>query len=215
MQLSNRLTPRRVCAACPLGLIIVLLLFVARHSTLSQHLPDLAPYIHHEASKTNPDFGLAESCASIQQPAVESGIQWSDFAYTQYVTDPIYLCNSLMILEALHRLHSKADRIMLYPEDWKVPTDNGSTSDSESRILAQARDRYGTKLIPVRIQAYENNVTSTWQDSYTKLLAFNQTQYKRVISLDSDATLRQVSIFRVASVDTVLTKASTWTSCSY
>jgi len=29
----------------------------------------------------------------------------------------------------------------------------------------------------------------TWSDSYTKLLAFNQTQYDRVLSLDSDSTV--------------------------
>jgi alpha-N-acetylglucosamine transferase len=31
----------------------------------------------------------------------------------------------------------------------------------------------------------------TWADSYTKLLAFNQTQYDRVLSLDSDSTILQ------------------------
>ena len=29
----------------------------------------------------------------------------------------------------------------------------------------------------------------TWFDSYTKLLAFNQTQYTRVLNIDSDATV--------------------------
>lgn len=33
--------------------------------------------------------------------------------------------------------------------------------------------------------------TGTWADSYTKLLAFNQTQYDRVLSLDSDSTVLQ------------------------
>lgn len=31
--------------------------------------------------------------------------------------------------------------------------------------------------------------TDTWADSYTKLLAFNQTQYERVIAIDADVTL--------------------------
>jgi hypothetical protein len=34
-------------------------------------------------------------------------------------------------------------------------------------------------------------IAATWSQSFTKLLAFNQTQYKRVLSLDSDATLLQ------------------------
>jgi alpha-N-acetylglucosamine transferase len=33
--------------------------------------------------------------------------------------------------------------------------------------------------------------SATWADSYTKLLAFNQTQYDRVLSLDSDSTVLQ------------------------
>ena len=31
--------------------------------------------------------------------------------------------------------------------------------------------------------------TETWAESYTKLLAFNQTQYKRVLHMDSDSTV--------------------------
>lgn len=33
---------------------------------------------------------------------------------------------------------------------------------------------------------------ATWAESYTKLLAFNQTQYDRVLSLDSDSTVLQI-----------------------
>jgi hypothetical protein len=36
-------------------------------------------------------------------------LNWSDFAYTQYVTNTNYLCNSVMLFESLHRLKSKAD----------------------------------------------------------------------------------------------------------
>lgn len=35
------------------------------------------------------------------------------------------------------------------------------------------------------------NHAATWADSSTKLLAFNQTDYQRVLSLDSDATILQ------------------------
>lgn len=36
------------------------------------------------------------------------------------------------------------------------------------------------------------NIAVTWAESYTKLLAFNQTEYDRVLSLDSDSTILQV-----------------------
>ena len=100
-----------------------------------------------------------------------------------------------MILEALYALGVKSDRLMMYPSEWDVPEDYDSAANVEGRLLAQARDRYGTKLIPVQVQRLSHGDT-TWAESFTKLLAFNQTQYKRVISLDSDATVRQVSSTR-------------------
>jgi hypothetical protein len=50
----------------------------------------------------------------------------------------------------------------------------------------------GPKLVPIKLQSLPNNEPKGWEYSYNKLLAFNQTQYKRVISLDSHATLRHV-----------------------
>lgn len=119
-------------------------------------------------------------------------VDWSGFAYVQYVTNANYLCNSLMILEALYRLGTKADRIMMYPRQWQVPDSMETATTSEGRFLAQARDDYLTKLIPITVQTFERG-DPTWKDSYTKLLAFNQTQYKRLVSLDSDAIVRDVS----------------------
>jgi len=48
-----------------------------------------------------------------------------------------------------------------------------------------------------------------WADSYTKLLAFNQTQYEKVIHLDSDSTLRGNldALFFLPEAPVVLPKA--------
>ena len=75
-------------------------------------------------------------------------VDWSRFAYTQYATDRSYLCNSLMIFEALHRLGSKADRVLMYPYDFLL-----SENDSlpEARLLRFARDEYAVKLKPIKI----------------------------------------------------------------
>ena len=46
---------------------------------------------------------------NVSTPATgDDGLRWSDFAYVQYVTNRNYLCNSLMIIEALHRSGTKA-----------------------------------------------------------------------------------------------------------
>ncbi|THX74408.1 nucleotide-diphospho-sugar transferase [Aureobasidium pullulans] len=111
-------------------------------------------------------------------------VDWSRFAYSQYVTEKNYLCNSLMIFETLHRLGSKAERLMMYPEQWSLESDT-----PETKLLQQARDNYNVKLVPIHVQRFAGE--ATWGDSFTKLLAFNQTQYERVIILDSDANVLQ------------------------
>jgi len=97
-------------------------------------------------------------------------VDWSEFAYCQYVTSEDYLCNSLMIFESLVRLGAKAERMMLYDHTWTV--DN---STHAGRLLAQARDTYGVRLVPIEVQRLAGEVT--WAESFTKLLAFNQTSY--------------------------------------
>ncbi|KAG9647663.1 glycosyltransferase family 8 protein, partial [Aureobasidium melanogenum] len=117
-------------------------------------------------------------------PGTRIEADWSKFAYAQYVTEKNYLCNSLMIFETLQRLGSKAERLMMYPEQWSLESDS-----LESVLLRKARDDYYVKLVPIHVQHFSGE--ATWGDSFTKLLAFNQTQYERVISLDSDANVLQ------------------------
>ncbi|EME44314.1 glycosyltransferase family 8 protein [Dothistroma septosporum NZE10] len=114
-----------------------------------------------------------------------SNVDWSEYAYSQYATSTDYLCNSLLIFESLGRPGSKPSRVMMYPDAW-------STTDATSRgrLLLKARDEYRVILQPVVVQHYSENGT-TWADIFTKLLAFNQTAFQRVLSLDSDATVVQ------------------------
>ncbi|KAF2005410.1 glycosyltransferase family 8 protein [Amniculicola lignicola CBS 123094] len=186
MSWSNWLRSRRVRTALLLVVAVVIILTLANYSSLPDRIHDLAPL----ANSSSPAVSAPNQGAKPNQDPVVGDVQWSDFAYVQYVTNPIYLCNSLMILEALNRVGSKADRLMMYPQEWELPKGDGSEVPYESKLLAQAKDVYKTKLVPIKVMTFTNS-DPTWQDSYTKLLAFNQTQYKRVISLDSDATVLQ------------------------
>lgn len=121
---------------------------------------------------------------------IDDGIDWTRFAYCQYVTDPEYLCNSLMMFEQLKRLGSKADRLLLYPSQWELYPKKTTWM---SKFLHQAQKEYGAHIVPVRVQHFEDG-ERTWAESFTKLLAFKQTQYERVLSLDSDATILKVSL---------------------
>lgn len=61
----------------------------------------------------------------------------------------------------------------------------------ESQLLMKARDQYNVKLQPINVQR-RTVEQDTWAESYAKLEAFGQTQYDRVLSLDSDASLLKV-----------------------
>lgn len=135
-------------------------------------------------SPGNPD------CPPAVVPSFDgTSVDWSKFAYTQYVTNKEYLCNSVMIFETLYRLKAKADLVMMYPDNMMTPTETNPTSN-EARLLVKARDQYGVKLVPVSVQRRTGG-DATWAESFTKLLAFNQTQYQRVLNVDSDATILQ------------------------
>jgi len=87
-------------------------------------------------------------------PSEHSGvdIDWSKFAYTQYATNVEYLCNAVMIFETLHRMGSKADRLLLYPNKYSLDVSLGTV---ESRLLVKARDELNVTLKAIRVQ-HEN-----------------------------------------------------------
>ncbi|KAJ9648594.1 hypothetical protein H2199_001449 [Coniosporium tulheliwenetii] len=138
--------------------------------------------IFHSGSSSSPN-----GASFFQHEAVD----WSRYAYSQYATDSAYLCNSVMVFEALHRLGSRADRILFYPKEWDTVV--SSSKDRDSQLLVMARDKYKVKLIPTEIPSIKistnDTTTTTWTHSIGKFLAFSQTQYTRILHLDSDITL--------------------------
>jgi hypothetical protein len=187
MSLPSSFLSRRMRLAVLCGLLIVLV-FVS--NSLLRPLPDLRSRFRYSTHQNgSPELEVQDYIGILEG----SSVRWADFAYVQYVTNPSYLCNSLMILEALRRHETKADLLMLYPRDWIVPIDDYTNASYESVLLAHARDLYDAKLRAIEVKTFINEEDPTWQDSYTKLLAWSQTQYKRVISLDSDATVLNVS----------------------
>nr|POE51778.1 glucose n-acetyltransferase 1 [Quercus suber] len=117
---------------------------------------------------------------------LEDDISWSQFAYCTYATSDGDLCNSVMLLAALHKVHAKADRLLLYSSQWDI---DDPTAPATSTLLRRARDVYGAQLQPIEILRADAVSDPTWAAGFTKWLAFNQTQYERVLTLDSDATV--------------------------
>ncbi|KAL5611503.1 hypothetical protein BROUX41_000903 [Berkeleyomyces rouxiae] len=186
-------------------LVFVLALFclaplspLSLHSFDSASLPELpsSPPLH-SAPEPEPVPGpgsgpTADSSAPAPvwaRPTVPEDADWSRFAIIQYATSVEYLCNSLMIFDSLREVNTRADLVLLYPDSY-APVDIEHPKSKEQKLLVHARDRYGVKLRPVRIN--RRTVTdSTWAASYTKLLTFNLTAYDRVLSIDSDGIVLQ------------------------
>ncbi len=70
----------------------------------------------------------------------------------QYVTNSIYLCNSLMLFESLHRLGTKAERAMMYPSQMMSDPATAVGKTDDAKLLIKARDLYNVKLVPIAIQ---------------------------------------------------------------
>ncbi|KAF4539138.1 Glycosyl transferase family 8 [Lasiodiplodia theobromae] len=154
-------------------------------------------YNHGSRSKTDPN--AAQRLPNGLLP--DAGVDWSRFAYSQYATNGAYLCNSVMLFSQLAALGSRADRVLFYPEEWDLTVE--STRDRDSQLLVMARDTLGVKLIPMNMQSVRasrptssttdnqaDEEEETWDFSINKFLAWNLTQYDRVLHLDSDVTLR-------------------------
>ncbi|KAI0409105.1 glucose N-acetyltransferase [Xylaria palmicola] len=163
-------------------------LFVVAFRNYNQ-IPSLAT-IRGGSGASSATMGANGDCLPAVVPSFDgSSVDWSRFAYTQYATNKEYLCNSVMIFETLYRLKAKAERVMMYPENMMDPTETDPKSN-EAKLLVKARDQYGVKLVPVSVQRRSGG-DATWAESFTKLLAFNQTQYQRVLNVDSDSTILQ------------------------
>ncbi|KAI3331781.1 glycosyltransferase family 8 protein [Xylariaceae sp. AK1471] len=184
--LAQILTSKRIRYTAS-ALAVVGLFFLAFRNY--DHIPSLAT-MRDSTGGSSTIAGTNKDCPPAVVPSFEAAsVDWSQYAYTQYATNKEYLCNSVMIFETLHRLGAKADRAMLYPETMMSPTETNPNSN-EAKLLVKARDQYKVKLVPVSVQRRAGG-DATWAESFTKLLAFNQTQYKRVLHVDSDATILQ------------------------
>ncbi|KAK4665322.1 hypothetical protein QC763_400920 [Podospora pseudopauciseta] len=183
--ISDLFSPRRARVWVAFTLTCALLLFLARQRGAAAEW---------NAGQQPPPNSVAAPDEQGPKEVREDEVDWSKFAYLQYVTNSHYLCNSVMLFGQLHQHGSKADRVMMYPEgmfNLEVSEAAGRGKGGKRHdieLLNKARDDFNVKLVPVSVQ-HRATADSTWAESFTKLLAFNQTQYSRVLSLDSDAVL--------------------------
>jgi hypothetical protein len=106
------------------------------------------------------------------------------------------MCNAFMVFEALHRLGSKAELVLLYPEQWNG--DHADPNDRNSELLVRAKKLYGVKLKPIQLLGLDGEVDpgtmktpSGFESSITKLRIFELDEYERIIHFDNDVMLQQ------------------------
>jgi len=116
---------RRVRTWVILALFIMFMMWRRRE----KQPPSLAPHIHYDE------------------------VDWSRFAYTTYATSETYLCNAVMVFEALQRFGSRAERVLFYPQEWDLVVEN--EFDRISQLLVMAKDEYKVLLRPVIIEGIQ------------------------------------------------------------
>ncbi|KAI4163224.1 MAG: hypothetical protein LQ342_003157 [Letrouitia transgressa] len=127
-------------------------------------------------------------------------IDQSRYAYILPVTSTAYLCNAVMLFESLSRLGSRADRVLIYPQEWD--TEISDPADRDSQLLVKARSWYGVKIVPADIaimrdrfhgdEEDEEDDEEAWSNELkAKFMAWGQTDYDRIIILDSDVLMRR------------------------
>ncbi|GAV50325.1 hypothetical protein ZYGR_0U01810 [Zygosaccharomyces rouxii] len=116
-------------------------------------------------------------------------IDWSKFAYVNYATDIDYLCSTFIMFQNLKRYGTKA-KLHLMVSNQMLSPDN-EFSQSANMLLQRIRNLDPEQVVVKPVEStYKPNDQSEWKDSLTKLQVFNQTEYDRVIYLDSDAELK-------------------------
>ncbi|CBF84729.1 glucose N-acetyltransferase [Aspergillus nidulans FGSC A4] len=96
-----------------------------------------------------------------------------------------------MVFDALERFGSRAQRVLYYPKDWDVIAD--SDNDRDRQLLRLAKVKYKAMLVPIELEMIKPDAGpgEEWEKSISKLLAFAETEFNRVIHLDSDVLLLQ------------------------
>jgi hypothetical protein len=132
---------RFVGAAGAIAVIVMLFVYSPRQEAFD--------YLHNPFSSSTGPSASPDKAATPVPPLPDEHVDWSRYAYTQYATNTPYLCNSVMLFEILHRLGSKADRLLMYPSNMKP--DPGSDNE-DSKLLVKAQNEYNVKLAPIEVQ---------------------------------------------------------------
>ena len=147
-----------------IGAVTFLALLLVLGSTFLRNNGRLGAVIHRfteDEDITGKDWDRVDSTTPSQ---AADGVDWSQYAYVQYATNTPYLCNSVMLFERLHSLNCKADRLLMYPQQFSPEGEN-----AEAALLRKARDDYNVILKPIEVQRRSSRDRG-FTNPYMKLL---------------------------------------------
>lgn len=134
-------TRRTIISLATVFSLLVLLLFTSSRRHTDPYRAADASLFHH-ADLVASYLRTLASDGSLDSPAVD----WSQYAYLQYAADLDYLCNAIMLFEALDRLGSQADRLLMFPADMLA---HKPTSLRSANLLQTAQNKYKVTLEPI------------------------------------------------------------------
>lgn len=113
-------------------------------------------------------------------------IDWTKYAYVNYVSQHDYLCNTLMMFSSLKDEYKTEAKLVLL-----VTNDMISKMESVNKILDKIKN-LDKDQVEVRVvePIHKTDDTSGWKNSLAKLQVFNLTDFERIIYLDNDANLK-------------------------
>lgn len=165
----------------------MILLFWSVHGHLQQRIENFRYNLHaflQDSSFSDDDYPVSGSTiAAVDDPA------WSQYAYSFYAYDAESLCAALTHIQSLHRLHANATRLLAYPQEWIAAARGSSTAplqDDIARLLRRAEREYRATLQPVPTSSLFG--LEALSAEYGKVLMFNQTQYTRIVYVDTTAS---------------------------
>ncbi|SCU93583.1 LAFA_0F17172g1_1 [Lachancea sp. 'fantastica'] len=117
----------------------------------------------------------------------QKAVKWDSYAYVNYATDPEYLCNTLVLFRKLKNLNTRAKLVALVSRDM-LESENSEKQQS-SKLLLDKIVQVSPQQVVVKVvdSIVKPTDLTPWSKSLTKMLVFNQTEYERVVYLDSDA----------------------------
>ncbi|CAG8959236.1 hypothetical protein HYFRA_00012594, partial [Hymenoscyphus fraxineus] len=125
-------------------------------------------------------------------------IDWTGFYYAMFVRSERELCEAVMGWSGMEEIGSRAQRVMFYPEDWDRGLEEGEKGERKQerieRLLTAAEELF-VELSPLpalsRIKTWTRGLEKGTEGLDPRLLAFNLTEYSRVLVLSPDALLLQ------------------------